>query len=221
MEFARLAIAARVSYMLQNWRKRMGRGPERAAMKKREIITVTARIGRALRRVWHAEHSLSARSRGPDRLMDVALAAGLVLFAMGITLPVMTVTELWVFENEFSIIGGIRKLWFEGEPLLAGVVAAFSIAFPVIKITLAWGIWHHADATRPHFRLFMKLLVISGRWSMADVFIIATAIMIAKIAGFADATSEPGLYYFMGSLALLTAATLRIERADEKVGAGK
>lgn len=194
----------------------MGRGPERAAMKKREIITVTARIGRALRRVWHAEHSLSARSRGPDRLMDVALAAGLVLFAMGITLPVMTVTELWVFENEFSIIGGIRKLWFEGEPLLAGVVAAFSIAFPVIKITLAWGIWHHADATRPHFRLFMKLLVISGRWSMADVFIIATAIMIAKIAGFADATSEPGLYYFMGSLALLTAATLRIERAGEK-----
>ena len=43
-----------------------------------------------------------------------------------------------------------------------------------------------------------------------------TAIMIAKIAGFADATSEPGLYYFMGSLALVTLATFRIERAGEK-----
>jgi paraquat-inducible protein A len=101
------------------------------------------------------------------------------------------------------------------------VIAAFSIVFPVIKITLAWAIWHHADATRPHFRLFLKLLIFSGRWSMADVFIIATAIMIAKIAGFADATSEPGLFYFMGSLALVTAATLRIERVGEKVGAGK
>jgi paraquat-inducible protein A len=176
---------------------------------------------RSLRRIWHAEHSLSARARGLDRLMDVVLAAGIVLFGIGITLPVMTVTELWVFENEFSIIGGIAKLWSEGEPLLACVVAAFSIAFPVIKITLAWGIWHHADATRPHFRLFLKLLTVSGRWSMADVFIIATAIMIAKIAGFADATSEAGLYYFMGSLALITLVTLRIERAGEKVGAEK
>ena len=194
----------------------MGQGPERAAMKKREIMVVLARVGRSLRRIWHAEHSLSARARGLDRLMDIVLAAGLGLFAMGITLPVMTVTELWVFENEFSILGGIRKLWFEDEALLAGVVAAFSIAFPVVKITLAWGIWHHADATRPHFRLFMKLLAVSGRWSMADVFIIATAIMIAKIAGFADATSEPGLYYFMGSLALVTVATFRIERAGER-----
>jgi paraquat-inducible protein A len=186
-------------------------------MTKREIMVVLARIGRSLRRVWHAEHSLSARARGLDRLMDVVLAAGMVLFGMGITLPVMTVTELWVFENEFSILGGIAKLWSEGEALLAGVVAAFSIAFPVAKITLAWGIWHHADATRAHFRLFLKLLAVSGRWSMADVFIIATAIMIAKIAGFADATSEPGLYYFMGSLALVTAATFRIERAGEKI----
>jgi paraquat-inducible protein A len=186
-------------------------------MKKREVMVAASRTGRSLRRVWHAEHSLSARARGLDRLMAIVLAAGVVLFGMGITLPVMTVTELWFFENEFSIIGGIRKLWFEGEAFLAGVVAAFSIVFPVIKITLAWGIWHHADATRPHFRRFLKLLIFSGRWSMADVFIIATAIMIAKIAGFADATSEPGLYYFMGSLALLTAATLRIERAGEKV----
>lgn len=185
-------------------------------MKKREVMVVLASIGQSLRRVWHAEHSLSARARGPDRLMAILLAAGIVLFGMGITLPVMTVTELWVFENEFSITGGIHRLWFEGEPLLAGVVAAFSIVFPVVKITLAWAIWHHADATRPHFHLFLKLLIFSGRWSMADVFIIATAIMIAKIAGFADATSEPGLFYFMGSLALLTLVTFRIERAGEK-----
>ena len=186
-------------------------------MEKQDVTGIWAGIGRSLRRVWHAEHSLSARARGLDRLMAILLAAGVVLFGMGITLPVMTVTELWVFENEFSISGGIRRLWFEDEPLLAVVIAAFSIVFPVIKITLAWAIWHHADATRPHFRLFLKLLIFSGRWSMADVFIIATAIMIAKIAGFADATSEPGLFYFMGSLALVTAATLRIERVGEKV----
>ena len=78
-------------------------------------MVVLARVGRSLRRIWHAEHSLSARARGLDRMMDVVLAAGMVLFAMGITLPVMTVTELWVFENEFSIVGGIVKLWSEGE----------------------------------------------------------------------------------------------------------
>lgn len=185
-------------------------------MKKREITVVLGHVGRSLRRLWHAEHSLSAAARGMDRLMDLVLAAGVVLFAMGLTLPVMKVTELWVFENEFSILGGIRQLWFEGEPLLAIVVAAFSVAFPVTKIALAWAIWHYADAKRPYFRPALKLLVISGRWSMADVFVIATAIMIAKIAGFADATSQPGLYYFMGALALLTVATFRIERAGER-----
>lgn len=151
-----------------------------------------------------------------DRLLAAALAVGIVLFGMGITLPVMTVTELWIFENDFSIIGGIRQLWFQGETALACVVTAFSIAFPSLKIALAWVIWHHADPARPHFRFFLKLLVVSGRWSMADVFIIATAIMIAKIAGFADATSRAGLWYFTGSLALVTLATLRIERAGER-----
>lgn len=185
-------------------------------MNKREIRVVMSRFGKSLRRLWHAEHSLSAKSRGIDRAMDFVLAAGAVLFVLGITLPVMKVTELWMFENEFSILQGIRQLWFEGEPLLAAVVAAFSIAFPVTKMVLAWAIWHHADATRPYFRPLLKLLIVSGRWSMADVFVIATAIMIAKIAGFADATSQPGLYYFMGSLALLTVATFRIERAGER-----
>lgn len=177
---------------------------------------MSARIGRVLRRIWHAEHSLSARAQGLDRLMAVVLATGMVLFGMGIALPVMTVTELWVFNNDFSIIGGIHQLWIADEALLAGVVAAFSIAFPVAKISLAWATWHHARVSKPHFRVFLKLLVVSGRWSMADVFIIATAIMIAKIAGFADATSEPGLYYFMGSLALVTAATFRIEQAGTR-----
>ena len=188
----------------------------RAAMKKREVMIVVGRVGRSLRRIWHAEHSLSARARGLDRLVDAALAASMVLFGLGIALPVMTVTELWFFDNEFSILGGIVKLWSEGEALLAVVVAAFSIVFPFFKITLAWAIWHHADAKRPHFRLFLKLLAVSGRWSMADVFVIATAIMIAKIAGFADATSAVGLYYFIGSLALVTLVAFRIERAGEK-----
>lgn len=147
--------------------------------------------------------------------MDLALAAGVVLFALGIALPVMTLTELWVFENDITILGGIHRLWSEDERLLAAMVAAFSIAFPSLKIGLAWGIWHHADARRPRFRLFLKLLAASGRWSMADVFVIATAITVAKIAGLADAASGPGLYCFMGSLVLVTLATFRIERAGE------
>jgi len=170
-----------------------------------------------LRRFWRANHALASAAKGPDRLMSLVLLASAVLFGLGITFPVMRVTELWVFKNEFSIIDGIGKLWFEGEALLAVIVAAFSIAFPVTKILLAWVIWHYADAQRPHFRLFLRFLIVSGRWSMADVFVIATAIMIAKITGFADATSQPGLYYFIGSLALVTIATFRIERAGEKV----
>ena len=187
-----------------------------AAMNRDELKELLIRVWPRLRNLWRAEYSLSRRARGLDRLVDPALVAATVLFWIGITLPVMTVTELWVFENAFSILEGIRQLWIKDEALLSVLVAAFSIAFPVLKISLACLMWLRADASRPYFRFFRHLLAVSGRWSMADVFIIATAIMIAKIAGFADATSEAGLYYFMGSLALIAFATFRIERAGEK-----
>ena len=184
-------------------------------MNTHDLKKLAIRAWPRLRGLWRAEHSLSRRARGLDRLVDPALAASMVLFWIGITLPVMTVTELWVFENAFSILEGIRQLWVEDEALLAILVAAFSIAFPVLKISLACLMWLRADASRPYFHLFRRVLAVSSRWSMADVFVIATAIMIAKIAGFADATSEAGLYYFMGSLALVAFATFRIERAGE------
>ncbi len=184
-------------------------------MNRNQLKKIMVRVWPRLRKLWRAEHSLSRRARGLDRLVDPALAAAMVLFWKGITLPVMTVTELWIFENQFSILEGIRQLWIEDEALLCVLVAAFSIAFPVFKIGLACMMWLRADTTRPYFRHFQRLLTVSGRWSMADVFVIATAIMIAKIAGFADATSESGLYYFMGSLALVAFVTFRIERAGE------
>ncbi len=185
-------------------------------MKGRRSSKGLGRAGAILRRLWQADRSLSARARGLDRYVDLALLASAVLFGLGITLPVMTVTELWVFENDFSILVGIRRLWAEDERLLAGVIGAFSILFPVSKILLAWIIWQHADTTRRHFKLFLRLLVVSGRWSMADLFVIAIAIMIAKIAGLADAASGPGLYFFAASLVLVAFATLRIERAGER-----
>jgi paraquat-inducible protein A len=187
------------------------------AMDREEPRKLLIRVWPRLRNLWRAEHSLSCRARGLDRLVDPALVASVVLFWIGITLPVMTVTELWVFENEFSILEGIHQLWVEDEAPLSVLVAAFSIAFPVLKIGLACLMWLRADAGRPYFRYFQRLLAVSGRWSMADVFVIATAIMIAKIAGFADATSEAGLYYFMASLALVAFATFRIEKAGESL----
>lgn len=185
-------------------------------MNRNDLKKLPIRVWARFWKLARAEHSLSRRARGLDRLVDPALAASVVLFWIGITRPIMTVTELWVFENRFSILEGIQQLWTEDEALLSVLIAAFSIAFPVLKIGLACMMWLRADAARPYFRYFRRLLAVSGRWSMADVFIIATAIMIAKIASFADATSEAGLYYFMASLALVAFATFRIEKAGEK-----
>ncbi len=93
--------------------------------------------------------SLAAMARGADRWLGVYFLAVSGLLLAGWTLPIMTVHKLVFFAEEVSIFAGARQLWDSGNFFLCGVVLAFSVAFPALKMLVALTLWYGADTRGP------------------------------------------------------------------------
>lgn len=144
--------------------------------------------------------------------------ASLVLFAVGVTATALSLvtskevpgigTVVFAFEAK-SVVSTIRDLLGSHDRVLGGLVLLFSIVVPLAKAGLVlFATLAHGPA-RDRAVQFVHLV---GRWSMADVFVVA--VLLAMLALGRDpatrAMTGPGLYCFAGScvLALWSAAWL-------------
>ena len=148
----------------------------------------------------------------PDTTSFLMLLAAFGLLVGGVTLPVVEVTQLWLFTSRFSILDGIGTLFREGDMVLGTVVLIFSIIFPGVKITLGLAISLGADANvrRLHH------LELMGKWSMLDVLVVGLIVFSVKAQLIADATTQPGLFLFLGSVILAMVATWRLRKLSER-----
>jgi hypothetical protein len=130
--------------------------------------------------------------------------------------------ELEVFSKSRSITGTVEELYRSGNPLVAFLIALFSIVIPAIKLTL---LLYSSLATRSGASLLLeKFEKAIGKWSMADVFVIA--IMVAYLAAVAnkdmdelvklEADFATGFYYFLGYclLSILASQLLTVRKAE-------
>ena len=130
--------------------------------------------------------------------------------------------ELEVFNKSRSITGTVEELYRSGNPLVAFLIALFSIVIPAIKLTL---LLYSSLATRSRVSLLLeKFEKAIGKWSMADVFVIA--IMVAYLAAVAnkdmdelvslEANFATGFYYFLGYclLSILASQLLTVRKAE-------
>lgn len=140
-------------------------------------------------------------------------AAALAFLAAGVTLPLLTISRLWVFEDDVSILAAIHALWDNGETFLAAALLLFSIVFPAAKLAGVMGLWAFA---RPGGGLMARGLGVLdglGRWSMMDVLVAALLIFSLKASGLASATSQPGLYCFAAAVVLSMSAGGALRRS--------
>jgi paraquat-inducible protein A len=108
-----------------------------------------------------------------------------VLLVPGVLLPVFGVhittqvtatiipdpVEVTVYEQSRSILGTVRELWLSGDRLVSFLILFFSVIVPVLKSSALIG-----SLTVSREALKKRLLWIVdgiGRWSMADVFVVA------------------------------------------------
>lgn len=122
------------------------------------------------------------------RALNLAL---LFLFPVAWFAPLMRAALLPVFGmDEISVITGLQSLW-QSDAALALLVTFLAIFAPYAK-TIGLALLHFSLLS-PRA---LPLLQILGKLAMADVFLIALYIVIAKGAGHVTVETAWGLYLF-------------------------
>ena len=124
-------------------------------------------------------------------LIAVNLAL-LVLYPVAWMAPLMRAGLLPLFGlEEISVLSGIAVLWRGGEAALAAIVILFALVAPMAK-TLCLMLIH---LSRLPARLLPALQIL-GKLAMADVFLIAVYITLAKGLSVGRVETAWGLWLF-------------------------
>lgn len=132
-----------------------------------------------------------------------------ISFGLGISLPLMRFEKLWLFSETPSLIEIISDLWTQNEVLLAGIILAFSIVFPIVKLWCAF----QAVVGNKAVPVWATAL---SKWSMLDVLLVAIVVFAAKTSGLASAASQPGLWFFALSAVSVAMATIGTSKRGRK-----
>lgn len=155
--------------------------------------------------VSHAVPPVTARPVSAFRnfVLSFLIIVATVSFALGIFMPVIRFTTVFVWTNQHSILTIIWALYENQELFLCGVVFAVSVFFPFMKLLYLLTLVTSPDLS-PDFReRSISTMEWLGRYSMTDVMVLALMIFYVNSSGYTEATVLPGVYFFAAS-ALIT-----------------
>lgn len=148
------------------------------------------------------------------RILTALNLSLLILFPLAWAAPLMRAGLLPLFGlSEISILSGIGTLWTEGEALLAALVAVFALAAPMAK-TVALTLMHLSKAPLT----LLPAVQLLGKLAMADVFLIAVYITLAKGIAVGRVETAWGLWLFTGCVVMsfgIALATKRLARRGD------
>jgi paraquat-inducible protein A len=136
-------------------------------------------------------------------VLSFLIIVATVFFALGIILPAIKFTTVFVWKNEHSILSIIWALYTNAEFFLCAVIMTFSVIFPFLKLLYLLTLVTSPDM--PHeFRVkSIAAMEWLGRYSMTDVMVLALIIFYVNSSGYSEAQVQPGIYFFAAS-ALIT-----------------
>ena len=126
-----------------------------------------------------------------------------VFFALGIILPVIRFTTVYVWSREHSIATIIWALYQNQEFFLTAVLFVFSIFFPFLKLFYLLTLVTSPGLDPAFRKKSFSTMEWLGRYSMTDVLVLALMIFYVNSSGYTEATVMPGVYFFAAS-ALMT-----------------
>ena len=129
------------------------------------------------------------------RSLRYANLALLVLFPVAWAAPLMRAGLLPLFGlSEISVLSGIASLW-QTDIVLALVVALFALVAPIAKTAGLAAIQFGLAPPR-----LLPAIALLGKLAMADIFLIAIYITLAKGIGVGRVEPAWGLYLFTGCI---------------------
>ena len=125
------------------------------------------------------------------RLLQIANLALLVLFPLTWFAPLIRTGLMpWFGLDEISVITGLQSLW-GSDVVLALIVTAFALFAPMLK-TIGLALIH-TNLLSPRT---LPALSWIGKLAMADVFLVAIYVVVAKGVGSGRVETAWGLYAF-------------------------
>jgi len=115
------------------------------------------------------------------------------------------------FESK-GIIGSILKLYNSGEFAVAFTILLFSILLPAIKsLTLTFMLIFYEHPWNQKMVAFFKQI---GKWSMIDVFVVATFLVYftSNTGGISEAEIQVGLYFFLAYVILSMITAIQTQK---------
>ena len=156
--------------------------------------------------------------RGGTMLLSFATFISLIY---GLVNPILMVTihkqvdylgdVILSFESK-GIIGSILKLYNSGEFAVAFTILLFSILLPAIKsLTLTFMLIFYEHPWNQKMVAFFKQI---GKWSMIDVFVVATFLVYftSNAGGISEAEIQVGLYFFLTYVILSMITALQTQK---------
>ena len=127
--------------------------------------------------------------------------SGLALFVPALFLPAMLVANAIDGPRWYSLWSGVRELYRSGETFLAGLIACFSLAFPLLKFALGLLCTAGRRWLPPAWRrAIVALTAWSAKYSMLDVLVIAMLVLLVKVNEYVRILPSIGLYLFSGAV---------------------
>lgn len=145
--------------------------------------------------------------RPPSALRNFMLALFILVasicFALGVILPSIRFTTIYVWKNEHSIASIIWALYRTNEYFLCTVLVVFSVLFPFLKLLYLLTLCLSPNVSRDFRERSISTMEWLGRYSMTDVMVLALMIFYMNSSGYTEAQVLPGVYCFAAS-ALMT-----------------
>jgi hypothetical protein len=145
----------------------------------------------------------------------------LVTLVFGLITPIMMVTihkeveylgdVVLSFESK-GVIGSIVKLFESGDAVVAIVILLFSVLIPVVKTLSLLFVSIFMESKFAHG--IVKFFKMIGKWSMVDVFVVATFLVYLTGNGgdVSRAEVEVGLYFFLAYVIVSMLVSLSADR---------
>ncbi|MFP4167938.1 MAG: PqiA/YebS family transporter subunit [Desulfonatronovibrionaceae bacterium] len=169
--------------------------------------------------IVNGEHGLCRRcrhkvhTRNPASLKRTLalLSAAVIMYVPANIFPIMSTVSLGK-ENPSTILGGVVQLWQMGSYPVAVIIFSASVMIPLIKILSL--LWLCKECWRPgripverKMKLYRGMELI-GRWSMIDVFVVATLVGLVRLGNLMSVIPGPAAVSFAAVVVLTMLAAM-------------
>jgi paraquat-inducible protein A len=139
---------------------------------------------------------IGGRSALKNFLLALFILTAAISFALGVILPSIRFTTIYVWTNEHSVATIIYALYRTNEYFLAAVIAIFSVVFPFLKLLYLLTLCLSPNLPSEFRRKSLSTMEWLGRYSMTDVMVLALMIFYMNSSGYTEARVLPGVYFF-------------------------